>query len=332
MEPTNPNPVFNPGTNKKNIRLWFLVVFAALVVVFFSISYVKKFTETNKVARQNQQAEQKCFQSDEENYRFAIEKKSSEYCDCIKNSEKKNSCLKPAEDSELYNQAVKSSDINICKNIVNLAIKEACEKVIESGISNLEKEKNQKLSEVYSLDLFNNGDEIDSYEKVIKENSTNIENYLKLALAYNAKSLKLKEYEQEQSGGEYFKKAIKAIDDAGLLDKNNAQIYRVRAYIYLTNYKYPEAQKETEKAIELLPEKPYLYQLLADALYQQKEYDLALEKTKIGLDLLKNNVSAIEADKKIGERKFYSLLVGIYHQMGDVMKEEEYKGLINKII
>jgi hypothetical protein len=53
-------PNFNPTSSsnpKKNILLWFLVVFAALAVVFFSVSYVRKFVEKNKAAKQNQQAE-----------------------------------------------------------------------------------------------------------------------------------------------------------------------------------------------------------------------------------------------------------------------------------
>ena len=57
MEQPNYNPI--PGSNpKKNILLWLLVIFAALAVVFFSASYVKKFVEKNKAEKQNQQAGQ----------------------------------------------------------------------------------------------------------------------------------------------------------------------------------------------------------------------------------------------------------------------------------
>jgi len=51
MEQTNinPSPEFYPGNKKKNILLWLLVIFAALAVIFFSASYVKKFVEKGKL-------------------------------------------------------------------------------------------------------------------------------------------------------------------------------------------------------------------------------------------------------------------------------------------
>lgn len=57
MEQYNPgqNLTSNPDPHlKKNILLWFLVFFAALAVVFFSASFVRKLVEKNKVKKQQQ--------------------------------------------------------------------------------------------------------------------------------------------------------------------------------------------------------------------------------------------------------------------------------------
>jgi hypothetical protein len=48
MEQTNSNLGPNSIMNKKNILLWFLIVFSALLVVFFSFTSVKKIVTNNK--------------------------------------------------------------------------------------------------------------------------------------------------------------------------------------------------------------------------------------------------------------------------------------------
>ncbi len=100
MEQTNPNMGFNPGANKKNILMWILVIFVALVIVFFSASYIEKLVEKNKAEKQNQPAGQKellpslvCnFSSDEEASQKAKEEKSISACLCIQDEQVKLRC------------------------------------------------------------------------------------------------------------------------------------------------------------------------------------------------------------------------------------------------
>ncbi len=153
----------NIGSNssnntKKNILLWFLVVFAALTVVLFSISCVKKFVEKDKITEQNQKQESvqkdqksgltalsdlfpkvECsFKNDEEAYNKSIENLNINICKCIKEANIKEKCEKTYFSSSLYTQAIRDRDIKKCDLINNQTIASACKKIVESKIKFLE--------------------------------------------------------------------------------------------------------------------------------------------------------------------------------------------------
>src|SRR5665647_921023 len=108
MEQSNLNPT-SSSNPKKNILLWFLVAFAALAVVFFSASYVKKFVEKDKVEKQ--QADQ--------------EKQNKDKQTALSEMLPKVECSF-GNDQETYAKAVGSSNINACECITEEKLKETC--------------------------------------------------------------------------------------------------------------------------------------------------------------------------------------------------------------
>ncbi len=250
-----PNLNLNSGSNaKKNILLWFLVVFAALAVVFFSASYVKKIAEKNKAAKQQVVQEEKTFlgikcdfANDEAAYKKAIENAEINTCDCISDENLKKVCKENTLNLNLYNQAIKQYDPEICNEIKEDGMKQACLAVVESGINNLKEKDPQSLADIYAQS--HNRKAIAELEKLIQQNPANLINLLNLALVYAETGLKEQELGKSQTP--YVEKALAVIEKSKNLYPNNSQVYRVEGYIYEIKPDIFKAMSLYDKAIEL---------------------------------------------------------------------------------
>ena len=234
MEQTNinPNPEFNPDNKKKNILLLFLVVFAALAVVLFSASFVKKIAEKNKAAKQPAVQEEKTFlgikcdfASNEAAMQKAKEDKSAAACECIQEENFKFRCQEDAQNEAYFAQARAQFKANFCEMIKNNnSLKASCEAMVSSGIEYLKKEDPEYLVSIYST----SGD----YDKAIEilavseKAKTEASAMLFLALNYAGKGL------AEHKESEFFPKAEELVNKALALNPESAEAYRVQGYIY----------------------------------------------------------------------------------------------------
>jgi len=252
MEPTNPNPVFNPGTNKKNIRLWFLVVFAALSVIFISGYYLKKNFDLKKAEKQEaiQQEElvlpkQECnFQDDEAAFDAAVEETDIFFCDCVKNEERKAVCKKVTMETKSFNQALAQYDTELCWQILDEERQKACLNIVQSGIDYIQAKDPQYLAQIYSQN--NNYDKsIELFENLVVQEPNNTAYLLSLALSYAEKGM------MEHNESQYVDKALSLVEKAKTIKSNDPEIYRTEGYIYETKPDYEKALASYNKSLEL---------------------------------------------------------------------------------
>ncbi len=284
MEQTNPNPGSNPGTNKKNTLLWFLVIFVALAVVFFSASYIEKLVEKNKVEKQNQPAEQKeilpslvCnFSSDEEASKKALEEKNISACLCIKDEQAKFRCQEDAQNAAYYAQARAQFDEKFCEMIKNNSqLKSICESVVASGIEYLKKQDPEYLANIY-LQSGNYDGSI-----AILQGSEKVSSMLSLALSYAGKAL----YEHKEA--ELIPKAQSLIEKAKTLEPNNPEVYRAEGYIYEVKPDLIKAIESYDKALGIntnyllaLTGRAHTYNLMGDLNKALEDFKKAAELDK----------------------------------------------------
>ncbi|KKP69423.1 MAG: Tetratricopeptide TPR_2 repeat protein [Candidatus Moranbacteria bacterium GW2011_GWE2_35_164] len=90
---------------------------------------------------------------------------------------------------------------------------------------------------------------IDAYKNLTASDSSNINNYILLALAYAEKGLK--EQEQGRDRQEYISNALVIIEEAKKIDNNNSEVYRIEAYVNEIKPDYSQALVLYDKAIEI---------------------------------------------------------------------------------
>jgi tetratricopeptide (TPR) repeat protein len=258
MEQPNPNPVFNPGNNKKNIFLWILVVFAALSVVFFSAYFVKKFVENKQVAKEPVAQTEilpgiVCnFANDEAAMQKAKEKKSISACLCIQDEQVKFRCQEDAQNEAYYAQARAQFDGKFCEMIKNNSIiKDACEKMVVSGVAYLKEKNPEYLANIY-LQSGNYDGSI-----AVLQGSEKVSSMLSLALSYANKAL------NEHKEVEFVSKAQEQVKKAKTLEPNNPEVYRAEGYVYEIQPNLIKAIESYNKALEI--DSGYLLALIGRA-------------------------------------------------------------------
>jgi tetratricopeptide (TPR) repeat protein len=309
MEQYDPSQNLVPASKpKKNILLWFLVIFAALALVFFSISYVKKFVEQNKAEKQSQQAEQKdllpdlvCnFSSDTEASQKALEEKNISACLCIQDEQVKFRCWEDAQNEAYYAQARAQFDGKLCERIKNNSfIKDACEKMVISGIEYLKKQNPEYLANTF----LQNG----NYDGAITvlQGSEKVSSMLSLALSYAGKAL------NEHKEAELIPKAQELIEKAKTLEPNNPEVYRAEGYVYEIRPNLIKAVESYSKALEINP--GYLLALTgrAHTYNMQGILESALNDFK----------KAAELDKNKEQMIIYTNLCRLETSRGDLLEE-----------
>ncbi|MBU2028409.1 tetratricopeptide repeat protein [Patescibacteria group bacterium] len=301
MEPTNQNPNsntgFSPENNKKNILLWFLVIFAALAVVFFSASYVKKFVEKDKAIKQKVTQEAKTFlgikcdfANDEAAIQKAKEDKSVAACECIQDEQVKFRCQENAQNAAYFAQARAQFKADFCALIKNNdSLKSSCEAMVSSGIEYLKKEDPEYLASVYSQN--NDYDRAIEILASFEKTKTNIAPMLSLALNYADKGL------TEHKENEFFPKAEALVNKALALDSNSAEAYRVQGYIYEVKPDLLKSVESYSKSLEKdsnyvlsLAGRGHAYNLMGDLYKALEDFQKAaeLDKDKIHMFIYVN--------------------------------------------
>ncbi len=299
MEQTNinPNPELNPENKKKNILLWFLVVFAALAVVFFSASYVKKFVESNEAEKPQATQEEKTFlgikcdfADDEAILQKAAEAKNLAYCACVQEEPVKLYCQESTQNAAYFAQARAQFKNDFCVMIKNNSgLKASCEAMVSSGIEYLQKEDPEYLASIYSA----SGD----YDKAIEilavseKAKTEASAMLFLALNYAGKGL------AEHKESEFFPKAEELVNKALALNPESAEAYRVQGYIYEIKPDFFKAVESYNKSLEKDPKyvlalvgRGHAYNLMGDLKKALEDFQKAagLDKDKQHLSIYAN--------------------------------------------
>ena len=187
------------------------------------------------------------YKNGKEAYKDAITKKDVNLCDCVGEEELKNTCKTASMNVMFYDQALKQLDKTLCEKISSDIQKDACHKVVQNSINQFEKENPQYLADTYSNS--HNEKAIGEYEKLTEIDKKNIDNYIRLALAYAEKGLN----EQEQGNDQtpFVDKAFEAIEEAKKIDNRNSEVYRVEGYINEIKPDYTQAIIMYDKALEI---------------------------------------------------------------------------------
>ncbi len=307
MEQANLNSNFNSGINKKNILLWVLVVFAALAVVFFSASYVKKLAEKNKAEKQEVKTflGVKCdFASNEAAMQKAKEDKNVAACECIQEENSKFRCQEDAQNAAYFAQARAQFRNDFCAMIKNDdSLKASCEVMVSSGIEYLKKQDPEYLASVYSTS--GNYDGAIAILSVSEKVKTEVSTMLSLALNYAGKGL------MEHQENVYIPKAQELINQALKLDSNSAEAYRVQGYIYEVKPDIFKAIESYNKSLEKDPN--YILALTGRA----HAYNLMGDLNKALEDFKK----AAELDKDKKQLSIYANLCRLQTTRDDLMAE-----------
>ncbi|MFH1183188.1 MAG: hypothetical protein V1690_02920 [Candidatus Moraniibacteriota bacterium] len=290
------------------------------------------------------------FSNDQEAYTKAMESSNINACDCVSEETSRGKCKEAILDLNLYNQAIEQYNPDICNEIKEISIKQACATVVESGVNNLKEKDLQFLANVYAN--AHNSSAIQAYEKLLEAEPNNLGNLLALTLAYAEAGLK----EQEQGGNQtlYVEKALAIIEKAKNLDANNAEVYRVEGYVYEIKPDVFKALSLYDKAIELDPNNILAYTgrghagsmigILKKALEDfKKAAELDIDKEHISIyanlcrlessseDMLEEaikNCKIVAATAKnvnpVFKAEAYQILATIYMQAKNYLEAESY--------
>ncbi len=187
------------------------------------------------------------YTNDQEVYKDAITKKDVNLCDCVSSEELQNKCKKATMDITFYDQALTQLDELLCEKISSEIKKDACYSVVQSSVTQFEKEDPEYLARVYAAS--HNEKAIGELETLTAEDQENVDAYIALALAYAAKGLR----EQEQGNDQtpYVNKALEAVESAKQIDNKNSEVYRAEAYANEIKPDYAQALTLYDKAIAL---------------------------------------------------------------------------------
>ena len=253
---------------KKKLLMTLLGIVALLLLVglmVYILVFVKNKQNINSSLNKQQAIQQEddernvevqCSKFDDQSaYKNAMENKSLNYCECVKDTQTKEVCFSVVKDLSIYDQALAQANPQLCENIKENTRREACVEVAQTKIDYLKKQDPQTLADIQFLS--HNEQVIDTLEDMLKTDDKNIKNLTQLALAYAEKGLK----EQEQGGDQSVEvqKAIQIIEKAKKLNPNNSEVYRVEGYIYEIKPDISKSILSYGKAIKLNPQDANAY-------------------------------------------------------------------------
>ena len=259
QEPSPQTVVTNDKrTTTSIVILMVLIVIALTSYVFYKSQYkVTTQTEQHVVEKPTNGTNTFCgkYTDDAKAYADAMENKSLDYCECINDTQTKETCFGVVKELNIYDQALTQADPQLCENIKESTRRDACVEVAQSKIDYLKKQDPQALADIQSLS--HSEQVIGTLEELLKTDGENIKNLTQLALSYAEKGLK----EQEQGGNQSVdvQKAIQTIEKAKELDPNNSEVYRVEGYIYEIQPDISKSILSYNKAIELNPQNADAY-------------------------------------------------------------------------
>jgi len=190
----------------------------------------------------------KCtYASDAETLTQANQRNDLELCDCMESDEYRDICYTSVKDTGFYEQAIKYLDDQYCGYITFDLQKDACFSVVEGAVEQLSETNPQRLAALQALS--HSEDTITSAEKLVQNGSTEVNDYVLLALAYAEKGLK----EQEMGGDQtpYVNKALDTIEKGKVIDSNSSELYRAEGYAYEIMPDYEKSLEAYNRAIEL---------------------------------------------------------------------------------
>ncbi len=227
------------------IVLFAIVSFVLVAIVFLFVPMKQKMTQEDAIVNLPKLT---CdYTDDQDAYIDAITKKDVNLCSCVKDTNFQVTCKSATMDILFYTRAIDHLDESLCDKIMSTIQKEACVSVVKDSVVQLQEKDPLYLASIQANT--HNEKAIDTYEKLIQTDNKNIDNYITLALAYAEKGLK----EQEQGNDQtpYVEKSLQTIEKAKILDKNNAEIYRVEAYANEIKPDHFRAISLYDKAIEI---------------------------------------------------------------------------------
>jgi tetratricopeptide (TPR) repeat protein len=242
---------------KKIIYATGLVMFSVAIFVLVYLVFVNRENQVNDVVDKINSSGVDCgnYNTDQFASTKAIESVDINICECIKDNNFKAICRNTINDLGAYAEAIRQYNPKICDEIQDLERKEACTSVTVSGIEDLQKNDPQYLADIYASK--HNEGAIFWYESLLQKDPTNIKNLIALSLSYAEKGLN--EQEQGRDHNLYVEKALVMAERAGAIDANNAEVYRVKGYIYEIKPDYNQSIMSYNRAIELDQQNVFAY-------------------------------------------------------------------------
>lgn len=236
--------------NKK----YLLVIIVILIVTFVAMLYLfqgrskDEGLSQEKINNLNQLLPKiSCdFANNAEAFQKAIENVELGYCDCIDKEIVKTNCKETVSDVTFFNQAIAQYDGEICENIKNQDRKENCQKLVVSTKAQLKRENPQQLANIF-LSSGNYEGAIEAFQDLSDQSPEDVEILSSLALAYANEAL---------IGGksQLASEALDIIDEAIALDGNNAELFRVKGFVYEVVPDFPQAIVSYDRALDIDPE------------------------------------------------------------------------------
>ncbi|XLQ19870.1 MAG: tetratricopeptide repeat protein [Candidatus Moraniibacteriota bacterium] len=237
------------------------IIASIAIILFAATAFVFLYEPARNAIIKNNQIEQveldevtgdlpvlECkYENDQKSYKYAIETKDINSCDCIKKEVLKEKCKSATMDASFYERALNQLDESLCDSINSEIQKDACHQVVKSSIEKMEVNNPQYLANIYSK--AHNEKAIIEYEKLTETDKENINNYISLALSYAEKGLTQQEQGNNQTP--YVDKAFEAIENAKKIDDKNSEVYRVEGYINEIKPDYTQAMLMYDKALEI---------------------------------------------------------------------------------
>jgi len=180
------------------------------------------------------------FEDDESAFAYAVDHKDLEACGCIADLNLYWMCQSSLRDILFYNRAIEVLDISICEEITNPSAKSACISIISDAEAQFSSEDPEYLAARYIS--------AQDYDKAIEllgglaEESNGTYSLTLLATAYANKGV----FERDNAS---LASALDSINLAISRDSSDANLFRVKGFIYELLGDYDQSMENYNKAI-----------------------------------------------------------------------------------
>lgn len=264
------------------------IIISAIFVLIFVITlgyFFQKYYQRD-ILISDQEVKQQCsYPGDKEAYEAAMNEQSLDICVCIEDKDAATECKLAVTDVNLYQQALSQFDVNICEEIGEEEAKKACLEVVSQSIAFFDTNDPERLARIQAVSQ--SSEAVESLERVISNDPSNIENLIALSLAYSERGLREQEAGNDQTP--YVQKALETIKKAKEIDANDTNVYRAEGYAYEIQPDYFRAIDSYNKAIELDSNNAMAYAGRAHASNLAGLLDKALEDFEKASEIDKNN-------------------------------------------